>query len=582
MQKENFQEYALILRKFELLRGIFIYRPERVEIGHVDNNYFYLEKSNQSYGYIGDDYFNYSNEDEGYYIIETTDKVVEDFINSGMDDISFLEEKYSNSLFIGYFNNVINEFTINEISIDDLFTEKYEVAVNVDENADPKVECCMPIDNIIQILEENDYNKEKVSAIMNTIKDSQEEIESFIFSDTNFIEVKKEEEKVDYEEMKKIVNSEPVEISPRDQARILYKELKDRIIGQDEAIKTICYVLYKNSILDDNQKKTNCLLVGPTGSGKSEIINIVSEVYHKPLVHVDSNSNTAAGYVGDSLTDNLASLMVKANGDKYIAEHGIVAFDEIDKRGDGDRGNVNGKMVLDGILRFAEGQEYNVEYKLNGAKHSVLFDTSNLTIFASGAFPEVFNEKIKKLSTSKSSVIGFNVSNATEKEKQKEKQKLEENIELTHEDIATIGRMGPEFVGRFIVTTLHKLNVDDLKRIMTESTISPLTEEIEILKKDNIEFTGDDKFITTLAKRAYKEGSGGRGIRNNIEKLFQNIYVKTVFEEDNDLEDKDGIIKIKGTADEEGNIIIKPSNSEKVLHISKKDQSSKTLKKVRD
>ena len=142
--------------------------------------------------------------------------------------------------------------------------------------------------------------------------------------------------------------------------------------------------------------------------------------------------------------------------------------------------------------------------------------------------------------------------------------------------------MGPEFVGRFIVTTLHKLNVDDLKRIMTESTISPLTEEIEILKKDNIEFTGDDKFITTLAKRAYKEGSGGRGIRNNIEKLFQNIYVKTVFEEDNDLEDKDGIIKIKGTADEEGNIIIKPSNSEKVLHISKKDQSSKTLKKVRD
>ena len=93
MQKENFQEYALILRKFELLRGIFIYRPERVEIGHVDNNYFYLEKSNQSYGYIGDDYFNYSNEDEGYYIIETTDKVVEDFINSGMDDISRISSR---------------------------------------------------------------------------------------------------------------------------------------------------------------------------------------------------------------------------------------------------------------------------------------------------------------------------------------------------------------------------------------------------------------------------------------------------------------------------------------------------------
>lgn len=570
-------EYALIVRKFDLNNGVYIYRPERVLLGYVDNGCFYTEKGFKHYNSVNDEYFNYSPEDEGFYLLNTSDETIEEYLSTEEDDIAFFEKKYENTVLIGYRDSLNDEFIVDEISVNELVNLDKSIYYSVySDEGIPKIECTISLDQVIEILEDNEYDKEKISKIITKIKNEQIEIEEYLknnygdifgeYVDTDEkIEEFKENYVTDPIEMGELFDStDNVEISPKEQARILYKELKSRIIGQDSAIKTICYVLYKNSILDDQQKKSNCLLVGPTGCGKSEIINIISEVYKKPLVHVDSNSNTAAGYVGDSLTDNLATLMVKANGNKYVAEHGIIAFDEIDKRGGTDRGNVNGKMVLDGILRFAEGQEYNVEYRLDGAKKQVLFDTSNLTIFASGAFPEVFNEKIKKLSKNSGTTIGFNASVKNDDEKKEALRELEKEVELTHDDIATIGRMGPEFVGRFTVTTLHKLGVEELKRIMTDSTISPLKEEIEILRKDNIEMKYDDEFVSNIAKRAYNEGSGGRGIRNNLEKLFENVYERIIFEEDDSLIDSKGKIVLKGTVDDEGNLLIKGKSGKKI------------------
>ena len=575
MENNRTLEYALIVRKFELNEEVFVYRPERVLIGYIDNGIFYPEKGCKNYNSITDEYFNYSPEDEGFYLLNTDDETIEEYLSTEEDDIAFFEKKYMNMFLMGYTDSLSEEFVVTEMSLDDLVEIGRDIYFSVfAEDNEPVVECTMSIDQVIDMLEHNDYDKDKISDIMSQLKDEQRELEDHLKNEyrdmfNNFMAAKerltevREQYENDQIEITDLMESlEPVPISPKDQARILYKELKNRIIGQDSAIKTICYVLYKNSILEDNQKKTNCLLVGPTGCGKSEIINIISEVYKKPLVHVDSNSNTAAGYVGDSLTDNLATLMVKANGNKYAAEHGIIAFDEIDKRGGTDRGNVNGKMVLDSILRFAEGQEYNVEYRLDGQKRQVLFDTSNLTIFASGAFPEVFNEKLKKYN--KEPALGFNAPIKSEDEKNSYLKELEREIELTHDDIATIGRMGPEFVGRFTVTTLHKLGIEELKRIMTESTISPLEEEISILGNDNIEMKYDDKFVSNIAKKAYQEGSGGRGIRNNLEKLFENIYERIIFEEDESLINENGKIILKGTVDEEGNLLIKGTNNKKI------------------
>ena len=584
MENERNLEYALIVRKFDLNNGVFIYRPLRVSIGYLENGVFCNERGVIKYNSIEDEYFNYSPEDEGYYLLEISQELIEEYLSEYEDDIAFLEEKYMGILLLGYSDPITGDFIIDELSLEEILNVNKDIyySVNQDDN-EPKIECTISLDQIIEILEENNYDKNKISDIMLRLKEEQKEIESYIKSELmkNYTPENTKEEELTVEEVlgeeKEKEEEKQDEIkAPREQARLLYKELKERIIGQDEAIKTICYVLYKNSILDENQKKSNCLLVGPTGSGKSEIINIIAEVYQKPLVHVDSNSNTAAGYVGDSLTDNLATLMVKAQGNKNVAEHGIIAFDEIDKRAGSDRNNVNGKMVLDSILRFAEGQEYNVEYRLDGVKRQVLFDTSNLTIFASGAFPEVFNEKLKKLS--KNTSIGFNSSVKNDDEKKEEIKELEKEIELTHEDIAITGKMGPEFTGRFTVTTLHKLGVEELKKIMTESKISPLKEEIEVLKKDNIEINVDDKFVDNLATKAYNEGSGGRGIRNNLEKLFENIYERIIFEEDESLINKDGKIILNGTVDKDGKLIIKGQSGQRLY----KEEKKKVLTKKKN
>ena len=593
MKKDNKLEYALIVRKFELGNSIFIYRPERIVLGNIKDNRIYCDHSNKTYDSIKDEYFNYSNADEGFYSLNMDQETIKEYLDKDEDDISFFEDKINDMLLIGYINPLTDKFVVDEFSIDDLLADNLSQYYYMDkEGKEPKVKCTIPIDEIINIIEGTEYDRDKLMEITELLKDGEDRVNNYIRDnkdkvdiddigtisidlDNGFkaeineggeIEKEDDDEEIIYEE----IEEEP---SPKEQSRKLYKELKNRIIGQESAINTVCYVLYKNSRLEDGQKKTNCLLVGPTGCGKSEIINIIAEVYDKPLVHVDSNSNTAAGYVGDSLTDNLATLMVKAGGDQYRAEHGIVAFDEIDKRGISDRSNINGKAVLDSILRFAEGQEYNVEYKLGDNKYSIVFDTSNLTIFASGAFPEVFREKLK--SHNKGNSIGFNTSVYSKDEAKDNLRDLEKEIELTHEDIATIGNMGPEFTGRFIIATLHKLSIDNLKKIMTESTISPLREEMNVLYKDNININYDDKFITSIAKKAYKEGSGGRGIRNNLEDLFKKIYEKVIFENNDDLEDENGMIMLKATTDENGNVAINTETGKNLLEKEEKKNKVK-------
>ncbi|MBQ6477623.1 MAG: AAA family ATPase [Bacilli bacterium] len=584
MEEEKELQYALIVRKFELANSIFIYRPERVVMGRIKDGRLYREHGNKSYDCIKDEYFNYSNEDEGYYKLDADEETIKEYLETGGDDISFFEDKFDDILLVGYINPLTEKFVVDEFSMEDLFDDSLSQYFYVDHSGDkPKVKCTVAIDDILKIIEETDYDKEKIKEIMGLLRSGENKVDKYLRDNKDKvnldnldsinldiegnIESKPEEEQEDEDEEEIIVEMDD-ELTPKEKSRKLYQELKNRIIGQESAINTVCYVLYKNSRLEDGQKKTNCLLVGPTGCGKSEIINIISEVYDKPLVHVDSNSNTAAGYVGDSLTDNLATLMVKAGGDKYKAEHGIIAFDEIDKRGTSDRNNINGKAVLDSILRFAEGQEYNIEYKIDDTKYSTIFDTSNLTIFASGAFPEVFKEKLKKIGHK--SGIGFNAAVYSKEEAKEDLKDLEKDIELTHEDIATTGNMGPEFTGRFIIATLHKLGIDDLKDIMTKSTISPLREEMNVLFKDNINIEYDDKFITNIAEKAYHEGSGGRGIRNNLEDLFKKIYQKVIFENNDDLEDENGVIMLKATTDKENNIAIKTTTGKNLLERDKK------------
>ena len=363
----------------------------------------------------------------------------------------------------------------------------------------------------------------------------------------------------------------------KEQIKELYADLMSKVIGQEEAIETACYVLYKNGKLKDGESKTNCIFVGPTGSGKSMIADIIGEFFKdKPLVHVDSNSLSTTGYVGDNVEDCLAQLLMKADGDKFIAEHGIVVFDEVDKKGTSDNGDVGGKGVINQLLRFVEGQQYKVEYMVNNKKRSTIFDTTNLTIFACGAFPEVYEELINKTSSRKG--IGFTNPPKSDAEMEREKREKFNSIEISHEDLATKGRMGPEFTGRFIIAPLRRLNKDALKEILVTSKASPLTREVQLLEEDNICFYNDEKFIDAIASKAYEEGTGGRGVKNSIEKVFKKIIKKTVLTLDDEYVDEEsGKIYLYGTADDEGNLQVKTAKGNNILEDEPKEKA-KVLK----
>lgn len=286
-----------------------------------------------------------------------------------------------------------------------------------------------------------------------------------------------------------------------------------KIIGQEEAKRDVIAAIVMNMLSDNPTDKNNCLLVGPTGSGKTLIAETVSEYFDLPMEIIDTTQLTMPGYVGANIEDFLARLISKAGGDIKKAEEGIVVFDEIDKKGSEKNDDVSGKGVLNTLLPFLQGTTYDVKY--NGRTYP--FNTSKLTIFATGAFTDVAKGK-KTNSTSenyKATRIGFNADIRSKKDNEEDIKY--EKLEI--DDFVKYGNMPVEIMGRFpIIAQLTGHTKDSLRTILTGSNVSALLAEKRKLEKLGVTLSWTNGYLDRVAEEAIKLKTGGRSLKTTVEK----------------------------------------------------------------
>ncbi len=301
----------------------------------------------------------------------------------------------------------------------------------------------------------------------------------------------------------------------RSSKKIQAKELKaflDRfVIGQEQAKRMVVSALVMNQLSENPEDRTSCLLVGPTGSGKTLIAETVSKYLDIPIEIVDITQVTVPGYVGGDLEDGLSKLLAKAGGDVKKAEEGVIVFDEIDKKGTEKNSDVSGRGVLHTLLSFVQGTTYNVKY--NGKV--VPFSTRKLTIFATGAFTEVVNKK-RKTSDGKGyhqTAIGFNTVIEPPK-----KEDVTYPL-LMPEDFVTYGNMPDELMGRFTtIAQLQGQTKESLRKILVEAENSPLLSEKKKLEKLGVTLCWTEGYLEAIVEEAMKRGTGARSLKSTIEK----------------------------------------------------------------
>ena len=275
--------------------------------------------------------------------------------------------------------------------------------------------------------------------------------------------------------------------------------------------------------MDDIEiEKSNMLMVGPTGSGKTYLVKTIARILNVPLAITDATTLTEAGYIGDDVESVLSKLLAAADNDVEKAERGIVFIDEIDKiakkRNTNSR-DVSGEAVQQGLLKILEGAEVEVPVG-SGSKNAMVplatMNTRNILFICGGAFPDV--EDIIKARLNKKSSIGFQAD-------LKDKYDKDRNLlsKITVEDLREFG-MIPEFLGRLpILFTLEGLDEDMLVQIMKEPKNAILKQYKKLLALDGVDLRFDDSAYHAIAKRAMEKKTGARALRAIIEEFMLDI-----------------------------------------------------------
>ena len=305
--------------------------------------------------------------------------------------------------------------------------------------------------------------------------------------------------------------------------------LDEYVIGQERAKKVMSVAVYNHykrvfAPQDGNIEieKSNMLMIGPTGSGKTYLVQTLARLLDVPLAITDATSLTEAGYIGDDIESVVSKLLAAADNDVERAEHGIIFIDEIDKiakKKNTNQRDVSGEAVQQGMLKLLEGSDIEVPVGANSKNAMVPLETvntRNILFICGGAFPDLTD--IIKERLNKTASIGFQAD-------LKDKYDGDKNLlsQVTLEDLRTFG-MVPEFLGRLpIVFTLESLNEDMLVEILKEPKNAILKQYKRLLELDEVKLEFDDDALRSIARKALEKDTGARALRSIIEDFMLDI-----------------------------------------------------------
>ena len=305
--------------------------------------------------------------------------------------------------------------------------------------------------------------------------------------------------------------------------------LDEYVVGQEHAKKVISVAVYNhykrvatNSMDSIEIEKSNMLMIGPTGCGKTYLVKTLARLLDVPLAIADATSLTEAGYIGDDIESVVSKLLAAADNDVERAEQGIIFIDEIDKiakKKETHSRDVSGESVQQGMLKLLEGAEVEVPVGANSKNAMVplaTVNTRNILFICGGAFPDL--EDIIKERLSKSASIGFGA-------ELKDKYDKDKDIlsKVTVEDIRKFG-MIPEFIGRLpIIFTLDGLSKEMMVKILKEPKNAILKQYQKLLELDEVRLEFTDEAMEAIAEKAMKRDTGARALRSIIEEFMLDI-----------------------------------------------------------
>ena len=306
-------------------------------------------------------------------------------------------------------------------------------------------------------------------------------------------------------------------------------QLDEYVVGQEYAKKAMSVAVYNHykrvatDTMDDIEiEKSNMLMIGPTGCGKTYLVKTLARLLDVPLAIADATSLTEAGYIGDDIESVLSKLLAAADNDVEKAERGIVFIDEIDKlakKRNASQRDVSGESVQQGLLKLLEGSEVEVPVGANSKNAMVpleTINTKNILFICGDAFPDL--EEIIKERLNKNSSMGFIAD-------LKDKHNHDKNLlaKVTVEDLRKFG-MIPEFIGRLpIIFTLQGLNEEMLVKILKEPKNAILKQYQKLLALDEVKLEFNDEALEAIAAKAIKKDTGARALRSIIEEFMLDI-----------------------------------------------------------
>lgn len=331
------------------------------------------------------------------------------------------------------------------------------------------------------------------------------------------------------ERPKKKKKVEPLNLKDVPAPHKIKAQLDEYVIGQEHAKKVMSVAVYNHykRVATGTQdsieiEKSNMLMIGPTGCGKTYLVKTLAKLLDVPLAIADATSLTEAGYIGDDIESVVTKLLAAADNDVERAERGIIFIDEIDKiakKAETHSRDVSGESVQQGMLKLLEGAEVEVPVGANSKNAMVpltTVNTKNILFICGGAFPDL--EGIIRERLTKNAGIGFG---AALKDEYKDDPDILSKV--TTEDLRKFG-MIPEFLGRLpVVFTLQGLDKESMVKILKEPKNAILKQYQKLLELDEVDLVFDDDALEAIAEKAMERDIGARALRSIIEEFMLDI-----------------------------------------------------------